>query len=250
MTMERWLTLIAALVLAACGGGDGEVSQPPPVLQALPKVSLPQYELIQNSGPVVVLMATSINETLYTQQMGSLVSDLTTAGFSLLALDLPCHGLDADDSPGPLDCWRKRIEGGDRNIFRDFCAGLSAVLDSIGAKSADVVGLSRGGYVAVTCAAYDSRIHNIALLIPVTDLQRLTEFDGFKVDQQAFGLSQYLPFLKDRNILARVSRNDTRVGTDAAVAFAKSVGATLQMLDVDGHFAPEDGSTTRWLSGH
>ncbi len=254
--MNRSLYLLVVVALCGCNG-DGMESisaapepAPPPKLQAPPKVTqTPAYELIQNSGPLVVLMATDMHSTLYGSVMDTIPSELIGAGYSLLALDLPCHGADAGTS-SPLSCWRHRIEGGDTEIFTRFCAGLSAVLDEIGATEVSVVGQSRGGYMAVTCAAYDLRIRNLALIMPVTDLQRLYEFDGYTVDEAMFGVDQYLPYIEDRDMLVRISKFDDRVGTDLAVSFADRAHAELQLVDEPGHSIADDGHTAAWLLGH
>lgn len=246
------MVLIALSVLCGCGSESSDSRTPqddaPPALTPLPAVELPAYEFIANNGPIVILMAMDMHTTLYTNSMGGVVSDLLSAGFSLLALDLPCHGTDATEpAKFELVCWRKRIEGGDTEMFRRFCSGLSLVLDQIGATEASVVGQSRGGYVGVTCAAYDDRIRNIALLSPVTDLQRLTEFDGYAVDQHVFGLAQFAPYIVDRHIMIRIAADDSRVGTEAAVTFGHLVNADIRLVDFVGHVPPEDGSTTAWL---
>lgn len=238
------------LLLAACGGGSsGETQAPGP--KTLPKPAvLPAYEVIPNSGPLVVLMAFDIQSTLHGTSLGRIPSDLIGAGFSLLALDLPCHGADATEPPGKeLVCWRKRLESGDRDLFLRYCAGLSAVLDHLDAKKAYVVGQSRGGYVAATCAAYDQRLTALALIMPVTDLTRLSEFSGYDPGPD-FRLGQYRPELITRAILVRIGNDDPRVGTDAATEFARQMGATLRIIDSPGHDVPEDGSTTEWLLAH
>lgn len=245
--MKGIIAFIAFSVLCGCGsdGSAPPASPSEPALAPLPAVELPAYELIANHGPLVVLMAMDMHTTLYTNALGSVPSDLLGAGFSLLALDLPCHGADATEpAKFELTCWRKRIEAGDTELFRKFCSGLSLVLDQIGATEVSVVGQSRGGYTAVTCAAYDERIRNIALLSPVTDLQRLTEFDGYAVDQEVYGLAQFVPYLAGRHIMIRIASDDSRVGTDAAVAFGKLVNAEIRLVDFVGHVPPEDGSTT------
>lgn len=193
-------------------------------------------------------MAFDIDQTLYGGSMGRTPSDLISAGFSLLALDLPCHGADATEPAGQeLVCWRKRLESGDRQLFTRFCTGLSAVLDHLGAPEAYVVGQSRGAYVAVVCAAADRRLRRLVLLKPVTDLTRLTEFNGFDPGPD-FLLTRYQSALADRSILVRIGNADTRVGTDAAIQFAQTVGATLRVVDIPGHDLPEDGSTVEWLT--
>lgn len=199
------------------------------------------YVFVRNDGPLVVLLAMDADNTLH-GSMGRVVPDLEEAGFSLLTLDLPCHGRDADKDVSPLTCWRNRIERGDTEIFRRFCSELSASLDAIGASNVRVVGQSRGAYVAATCAAMDQRITALALLMPVTDLQRLAEFDGFRVDQLRFGL----PAVRVPTYI-RIGRADDRVGTDAAMEYGQRVSAKIDLVDVVGHKTEEDGSTVRWL---
>lgn len=199
------------------------------------------YELIDHHGPLVVLLAMDGHSTLH----GSIVrvpQDLSAAGFSLMSLDLPCHGADDAGVP-PLQCWRQRIEQGDQDIFRSFCTRLSAALTALGSKDVAIVGQSRGAYVAITCAALDSRITRLALLIPVTDLHRLEEFKGYDGP---------VPELPPINIpvYIRIGAHDGRVGTDAAIAYAHRIGAQIDVIDTLGHDPHEDGSTTRWLLDH
>lgn len=207
---------------------------------------MPSYELIAGSGPTVVLMGTSLFDTLHGAVMGPIPAELIGAGFSVLSLDLPCHGADADPTLLPLGCWRKRVESGDHEIFSGYCRDLSVVLDKIGARNVSVVGLSRGGYVAAVCAASDTRIVNLALLLPLTDLQSLTEFSGYVVDESEYGLN--IPALRDRRILVRIGPADDRVNTAAVLSFASAVNAEVQMLDAVGHVFQEDGSTVQWLN--
>jgi len=197
----------------------------------------------------VVVLATNMHDTLYGGLLKGVPADLIGAGFSLLSMDLPCHGAD-QDVENPLVCWQTRIEAGDADIFRRFCGDLSAVLNDLGATDVSIVGQSRGGYVATVCAAYDTRIRNLALIMPVTDLQRLTEFDGYSVDQTVFGLAQYDRFLADRSILVRIGADDTRVGTDAVASFATSVGAELVLVGEAGHDIHNNGEVAAWLVAH
>ena len=241
-------TILIAL-LTACGGG----SSTPPVqpLAAIPRVDkLPAYQVI-GSGPIIVVLALDMQETLHNSATtDTIVPRLLSAGYSVMSLDLPCHGADAEPGVPPLVCWAQRIAAGNKDIFLNFCAGLFGVLDRLGTSEVGIVGISRGAYVAITCAAYDERFRDLALEIPLTDLNYLTEFKSLPVDETLFGTDQYVPYISDRAILVRIGKDDTRVGTALAVAFAQKVGATLELTDAVGHAVAEDGSTITWLQAH
>jgi len=231
-------TMLLALFLCACG--DGSSTPSVRLLAALPKIDkLPAYEVI-GSGPLVVVLAMDMKETLYTPATtDGIVPRLLSAGYSVMSLDLPCHGADAQRGVRPLDCWARQIAAGDNEIFLNFCAGLFGVLDVLGASKVGIVGVSRGAYVAITCAAYDERFADLALEIPLTDLNYLTEFKSLPVDETLFGTDQYVPYITNRAVLVRIGKDDTRVGTALAEAFAKEVGATLELTDAVGHAIAE-----------
>jgi hypothetical protein len=243
--------MAALLLLAACGDGGGSSAPAVKSLILLPTATqLPAYDVI-GSGPLVVVLAMDMQQTLNNAPTtDGMVSRLLSAGFSVMSLDLPCHGADAEVGVQPLDCWAQRIAAGNNALFLDFCAGLIRVLDEAGTSQAAIVGVSRGAYVAITCAAYDERFRDVALEIPVTDLNYLSEFKAHPVDEALFGTGQYVPYIGDRENLVRIGKNDTRVGTPLAVSFAHEIGATLELTDAVGHDVAEDGSTIIWLLAH
>jgi hypothetical protein len=220
---------------------------------------IPAYKLV-GSGPIVIVLSTTIAESLATSGPYEYVTRLNAAGYSALSMDLPCEGANADHSSravldDPLYCWAVRIAKGDWDMFANFCSGLSDVLDALNRPVAGIIGRSRGAYIASTCAAYDGRIENLGLIIAVTDLNYLSEFSTLPVNQSEFGLQRLYPELRHKHILVRIGRDDTRVGTANAVAFADSVGATLQLgrgrehayLD-DVAFADSVGATLQLLA--
>ena len=238
-------------VLTGCGGGSTASPPLPPPLPAIPPVDdLPTYEVI-GSGPLVVVLAMDMQSTLYNSATThTVVPRLLSAGYSVMSLDLPCHGADAEPAVQPLDCWARRIADGDEDIFLRFCAGLFGVMDHLNVSAAGIVGISRGAYVGITCAAYDQRFLDLVLGIPATDLNVLTEFQSRPVDPTIFGTDQYVTYLSNRNSLVRIGKHDERVGTSLAVAFSEKIGATLVLTDAVGHDMAEDGSTIDWLQAH
>lgn len=228
----RFSLLLAALLLAACDGSTSPAPLPlPPLAQSEPASTLPVYGVVGN-GPLVVVLADDMNDTLYDwENTTGLVSDLVGHGFTVLSLDLPCHGADATPNESPLECWSLRIHAGDNDLFLKFCSGLSEVLDHLGIQEAGIAGISRGGYMAITCAAYESRFTQIALLEPVTDLNYLAEFQEYPAPEALFNVQQYIPYLQGRPILLSIDPHDTRVGTDLAWKFAQEVGAEFQLTD-------------------
>lgn len=247
----RMIALVLIALLTGCNANGTGSDDDAPQLTPLPIVKMPAYKLV-GSGPIVIVLSTDIAETLVTTGPYDYVTRLNAAGFSVLTLDLPCEGANADHSSqalldDPLLCWAVHIADGDRDIFLSFCSGLLDVLDELNQPVAGIIGISRGAYVSSTCAAYDDRIKNLALIIPLTNLNYLSEFADYQVNEAEFGLQQFYPELRDKHILVRIGKDDTRVGTANAVAFAESVGATLQLLDTVGHSAPEDGTTIIWL---
>lgn len=246
--------LLLAILLEACGGDQDPKQHDGQTLRAEPKVTQhPAYGSI-GSGPIVVLLHSGMNTSLYDNgTTAGMPSALVSAGFTVISLDLPCHGDDAPTSgPTTLACWAQRIHDGDDEIFLRFCAGLSDVLDDLNAHSAAIVGISRGAYVATTCAAYEPRFTRIVQEIPVIDLNSLDEFRWAPAVEDIFNLQQYLPYLEDRQILLSIDHADTRVGTDIAITFGHEEGAEVIVTPYGDHIltAADSAYAAQWLLDH
>ena len=92
---------------------------------------------------------------------------LRDLGFAVYSLDLPCHYTGMTENG--LDCWSKRILEGETHLLSNVCEDVSKLIDEIGADRVQMVGVSRGGYVAYECAARDDRVTDIAQIAPVID---------------------------------------------------------------------------------
>jgi pimeloyl-ACP methyl ester carboxylesterase len=251
--------LAMSLVLSACGGSSGTApaGTADPLVQPLavePVVTTtPTYGAI-GSGPVVVVLALDMYNTLYNSAKTSgFVPELVKERYTVVSLDLPCHGADAE--PGqtdPLTCWAQRIAAGDSDIFLRFCSGLSDVLDAMKVQSAAILGISRGGYVAATCAAYEPRFKDLIMEIPLTDLNYLTEFKPYPVEETPFNLQQYIPYLLDRARYLSIDAGDVRVGAQLAESFAEQAGMDLLVTNAPNHVIEpsEVAHATAWLAAH
>jgi pimeloyl-ACP methyl ester carboxylesterase len=232
------LALMLAAFLTGCGGSGSGDSTVPVKTQLLPEpqVPTPTYGTI-GGGPVIVVLALDEASTLHDgDSTGGIVPDLISAGYTVLSMDLPCQGADADPTvSNPLYCWAKRLAAGDRDFFVRFCAGLSDVLDAAAIKKAGLLGLSRGGYMATVCAAYDARFTAIVLENPLTDLNYLTEFKQMPVDESLYNLQQYIPYLEGRRKMLSIDKVDVRVGASLAISFGQQLGAEIEVTDAPNH---------------
>ena len=197
--------------------------------------------------PVAIVLASIQSDTIDgLNGVDPIAPALRELGYDVYSIDLPCHYAGMPNNG--LECWNERIAGGETRLLADFCPQVSALIDQTHARRVQMVGVSRGGYVAYQCGAQDDRVTEIAQLAPVTDLGRLREFEGTYLDPSVFDLDQYADRLSRKSVLIRIGSRDTRVGTDAAVHLGEKIGADIELLDVDGHKAPDpDNVMAKWL---
>jgi pimeloyl-ACP methyl ester carboxylesterase len=239
---------LVTIIVTACGDDSPSPPLPHYDYELHQNPGVPEYGLIARGSSLAIVFAADIDMSLTGDGIVPISQQLAHAGFSVASLDLPSHH--AGEEPFGLEGWRSRIEAGETEIFTNFCDDVSAVLDDLNATKVSAIGVSRGGYAVAICAARDERIQNVAMLAPVTDLTRLREFSGAALDPAIFGLGRYAPILATRTVLIRIGRTDQRVGTDAAIALARSIGAELVLDRVDGHTLKDNDSTARWVLAH
>lgn len=208
-------------------------------------------------APTLIILATTVQGTLgqsYYRQCGN---QLAEHGFLCVSVDLPCHGSQKrPDEPEGIAGWRYRCDH-QENFISDLNQRLSAVLTwMIEQKLTDperiaVCGTSRGGYSALQFAASDSRIRCVAAFAPVTDLSKLSEFQGAENNPlvQALSIENSAPQLTGRSVWVTIGDRDLRVSTDSAIRFARQVTeqslAAKMSPDVDLHVVAEPkGHTT------
>ena len=196
--------------------------------------------------PTAIVLASVQSDTLDGMNgVDPIAPALRDLGYEVYSLDLPCHGEGFEGSG--LVCWADRIAAGEKTLLSDFCAEVSALIDSTGARRVQMVGVSRGGYVAYECGAQDSRVTEIAQIAPVVDLGNLYEFDGVALPA-SLSLEHHAEALAKRGNLIRIGAADDRVGTADVVAFGESINAEIQLLDSIGHRAPDpENIMAKWL---
>jgi dienelactone hydrolase len=185
----------------------------------------------EKPAPTLIVLASTIQATLgqaYFRQSGNLLAE---HGFLCVTIDLPCHGSQKrPEEPDGIEGWRYRCDH-QENFITDLNQRLSAVLSHlIEQKLTDperiaVCGTSRGGYSALQFTASDSRVRCVAAFAPVTDLSKLSEFQGSENNPlvQSLSLENIADRLTDRGVWIIIGDRDARVSTESAVDFARKV---------------------------
>lgn len=188
-------------------------------------------------------------EPIYTE-VGRIVAK---AGFLAVVIDAPAHGEDhRPGEPAELAGWRTRVDRGD-DLVGSFVVRSRTVLDHLvktgAADPARVaaVGTSRGGFLAFHFAAAEPRVRCVGGIAPVTDLLALREFSDTPAvtAAQSLALATLAPRLAGRPAWLSIGNRDTRVSTESAIAFSRTLVAaapagapapvTLLVHDGEGH---------------
>ncbi len=144
---------------------------------------------------------------------------------------MPCNG--------SLECWA-RDPGQIEPWLERFHASLR------GQRNVTVIGVSRGGYLALRMAAWPE-VGQIVALSPVTDLSRLHEFAGVALPASAkldpLALSHVRAFIQ-------IGNADDRVGTQEAMRYATEAmnpRLTVMVGESPGHTLMPLDDARRWL---
>lgn len=210
---------------------------PPDEIVRLQVPDLPEIGLwgtqVEYPAPTLFVFSATIKESLgnpYFRQCGEMLAD---AGYLLVALDLPGHGVDQrEGEPGGLGAWRVRSDQGE-DFIAPFTAKARQVLDYLietGYTDPDHViacGTSRGGFMALQFAATEPRIRATAVFAPVTNLMALREFHDAKNTEHVASLSLLARAegFAGRTLWLTIGDRDERVSTDDCIAFARRVTA-------------------------
>lgn len=204
------------------------------------------------NGPLLIAITTDIKESMTDvySPVGRLLAD---NGYSVAAIDVTCHGKDVQrHEKYGLDCWRARAESGQTNIFDGYMGRFSSVLADIAStKRTDttrvtVLGVSRGGYLAMRAAAEVPEVAIVIALAPVTDLFKLREFEGAKAPKPLYSLKSFYPVIASKHLFLQINNDDDRVGTDQALALIKGVveAGGDSSVDVTAIITPRKGHST------
>jgi dienelactone hydrolase len=246
------LVALVAAVRPGCAADVRVASTPDGIRYGLwgPQPSAP--------APILFVFAGTIEGTLGDAYFRQSANQLAVRGFVAVSLDLPSHGQERrPGEPDGIAGWRARAERGEP-FMEEFADKCRRVLDHLVAQRiADPTrvaasGTSRGGFAALQFAAREPRVRAVAAFAPVADFGRVKpEFAGaenapgvvaLRLDRQAAALA-------GRALWIIIGDRDSRVDTDATIAFARRVTAAgLEMkLDprVELHVMPEPkGHTT------
>ena len=224
--------------------------------------------------PVATLfvLASTIEETLGSDYFRQSGNELSKQGYLLISIDLPCHGKQhRSGEPKGLAGWPYRCLHGE-NFVDETNKRLSAILDYLikqghtDPQKIAICGTSRGGYLALQFAAYDSRVKAVAAFAPVTDLAALREFQGIEKNAivQSLALSNQAENLAGRPVWIVIGDRDKRVGTDHAISLARRITNASLAKKMDskvefhviaeplGHTVPKGsaGQAAKWISRH
>jgi dienelactone hydrolase len=190
-------------------------------------------------APTLIILSGVAEDTLLKPSFIQAGRYLAPKGYMCVSIDLPCHGTQETKAAKGLSGWGKRAMAGD-DFVAEFNARMTKVLDYlIAQKLADpdkvaVCGTSRGGFLACRFAAHDRRVKCAVGYSPVTDLRKLSEFRNAAsvpgID--AMSLKAHVDELVGRPVFIVIGDRDDRVGTDAAIEFARALSAAALKANV------------------
>jgi pimeloyl-ACP methyl ester carboxylesterase len=213
-----------------------------------------EYGLVKGEAgkPLVLVFTTDAKESM-DGTFTSIGKSLAKAKYSVASIDVTCHGKDVQrNETSGLACWAARVKMAGPDIFTPMVRRASEVISDIAAhklastSSVIAVGVSRGGYAALKLAAADPRVDHLVLMAPVTDLARLSEFANVPVDPAMYGFREAYKRFSSDHIFLQIGNADDRVGTENALAFARSVvlAGRNRLVDLTTVITPLKGHGT------
>lgn len=178
--------------------------------------------------PAVFYFALSAEESLTLDPYNQPAIFLSEYPLRIFSMDLPAHG------PGlnpvhALRVWAKEYAEGKDPLSPFFSLADKAISELIKQKlvlpeKMGLMGLSRGGFVAMHIAALRSDIHTLVAFAPLTHLSKAKEFAD--IEMQRLDLTHYLDVLKEQKMRLYLGNRDTRVHTHLCTDFVLSLAET------------------------
>jgi len=240
------LFIASTLVAAACFVCAPVAAAQPTTQTALTTKATPdgvefafQGPIPAKPAPTLIILSGVAQDTLMKPSFIQAGRFLAPKGYLCVSIDLPCHGTQETKGAKGLTGWAKRATAND-DFVAEFNGRMSKVLDYLiaekwtDAEKIAVCGTSRGGFLAVRFAAHDKRVKCAVGYSPVTDLRKLSEFRNATsvAGIDSMSLEAHVDKLVGRPIFLVIGDRDDRVGTDAAVQFARALSAAALKANV------------------
>ncbi|MBC3491890.1 alpha/beta hydrolase family protein [Pseudomonas taiwanensis] len=181
------------------------------------------FHQADKNAPLLITITTDIKESM-TDVYSPVGGLLAAKGYNIAAIDVTCHGRDIKKKEKyGLDCWRTRADASSENIFDNYIQNLKSVIADIeqqqlaDTSNTTVLGISRGGYLAMKAASEIQQVSIVIALAPVTDIFRLREFDGAKAPRSIYSPQAFFAPLSTKHLFIQINNSDDRVGTAEAL---------------------------------
>jgi len=184
--------------------------------------------LDQGRLPAVIYFALSAEESLGLDPYNQPALFLASKGIRVFSLNLPAHGpgLSALDAIG---AWAEEFAA-DRDPLTPFIEKASFAIDTLIEKGLIIreklglMGLSRGGFIALHTMARSPAVHSTVCFAPLIQLKEAREFQEVHAPRaDELDLSRIRENLIDRPIRFHMGNRDTRTGTRTCFDFFASL---------------------------
>lgn len=202
-----------------------------PTLKARPSLSsLEILELsLEDRGPSVVYFALSARDSLSLDPFNQPASALFDQKIRVLSFDLPYHGKDLNPQDA-MKRWAEHLQA-DPQFIDTYIQNVKADLEHledigmIDLGKTALMGLSRGGYIALRLAAELRECKGVLAFAPLTNFSDLAEFKNELPESLIAGqsLNAFIPRLSGKKIKIHIGVRDTRVSTRASFEFLEAL---------------------------
>ncbi|MCB1084817.1 MAG: hypothetical protein KDK60_01805 [Chlamydiia bacterium] len=166
--------------------------------------------------PTLFYFALSAKDSLSLDPFNQPVQFLKGKPLRIFSITLPSHENNRPPEKA-VDAWADRMAQGEK-VIPPFIEKVKAIITHLRPHfekgTCDVMGLSRGAFIACHVAALCPEVTHILGYAPLT---KLTHNPRFKND--SLNLIHLVPKLYDRTVRFYIGNHDTKVGTDNAFHF-------------------------------